>query len=30
MPPLRNRNFHASIALKRDQLASKTPFAIQV
>jgi hypothetical protein len=30
MPPLRNRNFHASICLKRDQPASSTLFAILV
>jgi hypothetical protein len=30
MPPLRNRNFHASISLKRDQPASSTLFAIRV
>jgi hypothetical protein len=30
MPPLRNRNFHASMSLKRDQPASCTLFAILV
>jgi hypothetical protein len=30
MPPLRNRNFHASMSLKRDQPASSTLFAIRV
>jgi hypothetical protein len=30
MPPPRNRNFHASISLKRDQPASCTLFAILV